>query len=333
MHALLLAASLLTPADAAASVDGDRVFATVEALASFPSRNIAHPAHADAAAYLRDELASIEGLVVTEEPFSALGQDDLVNFVADLPAANGDPRGRLVFGAHWDSTASLEGDWDPAVTPAPGADDDASGVAVVLETARVAAAWAPGFAWDLRFILFDAEEEGLVGSFHHVDELDDPVDAVVILDPVGHDPAGERRLWFAYHSNWPEVGDAWVETGAEVGSFLDLAGVDEALIGGAERSDHFPFWEAGIPAIHVGTFPLPATYHTSGDLPAVIDPAFLAEAAAVAAAHAVRIGEPLALEDDAAGDACAGCGHAGRSAAALPLLLLAVAAHRRRSSR
>ena len=313
MLPVLLAASLLTPSEAAVQVEPTRVSDVVSHLsggsdidgAAIESRHILHPDHDRAGDWLQGRFEAIDGLEVQAEPFSALGEDDLRNIIADLPSAAAEPAGRIVFAAHWDSTASAEDDWEAATTPAPGADDDASGIAVLLEAATLLAAYEPGFAYDLRFIAFDAEEVGLVGSFHHVDALDEPVDVAIVFDPVGYNPGGSGLLWFAYHADWPEAGDEFLASADAIGTWLDVSGVNQASIGGDDRSDHFPFWDAGIPAIHIGSFPQPPAYHTSGDTLEVVDSAFLAEVAAIAAAHAVRLAEPLEPIEE--GDGCTGC--------------------------
>jgi len=337
---LLAAATILTPADAAASVDGERVLDVVAHLsgaepidgAAVWSRHLLHPDHARAGAWLQARFEAIDGLEVRTETFTAVGTE-ATNIVADLPSAAEPSAGRIVLGAHWDSTASSEDDWDPLVTSAPGADDDASGIAVLLEVATLLAAYEPGFASDLRFLAFDAEEEGLLGSFHHVAGSTNPVDVAVIFDPVGYNPGGGGLLWFAYHEDWPEAGDDLVASAEEIDTWLDVSGVDQALIGGDARSDHFPFWQAGIAAIHIGSFPQPPAYHTSGDSLDVVDPAFLAEVAAVATAHAVRLAGPLEPSPDE-GDGCTGCSAgAGRSSGIWIAVALAGAALRRRTCR
>jgi len=336
----VLLAALLTPLDAAHAVDRDRPFETVEHLAGerpingapLRSRHIEHPDHAVAGAWVVEQFEAVDGLDVQTEGFSALGQDDLFNVIADLRSPLDAPEGRLVLGAHWDSTASFEDDWDPLTTEAPGADDDASGVAVLLEVARVLATHEGGFAWDVRFIAFDAEEEGLIGSYHHVEQLDVPVTTAVILDPVGYNPGDSGLLWFAFHASWPEAGDAFTSTAADLGTWLDVSGVDQDLIGGDARSDHYPFWLEDIPAIHVGTFPQPPAYHTSDDRPDVVDPQFLAEVTALVAAHAVSLAGPLEPEEPDGG-ACDGCSAslAGGAPGATFLLLLAARARRQRT--
>lgn len=335
----VLLVALLTPAQAADQVDVDEVFETVESLAGdrpvrgapLRSRHIEHPDHAVAGDWLVEQFEAIDGIEVRTEPFEALGQDDLFNIVADLPSPLAEPQGRLVLGAHWDSTASNEEDFDPLVTDAPGADDDASGVALLLGVARVLGAWEPGFAWDVRFVAFDAEEEGLLGSFHHVEELDVAVTTAVILDPVGYDPGSAGLLWAVYEPTWPEAGDSLLASAEGIGTWLDVHSVNEQSIGGDARSDHYPFWLEGIPAIHVGSFPMPPSYHTSDDRPDVVDPQFLREVTALVAAHAVGLAGPLEpIEEGAACEGCAASLSAGTAATAL-LLPLAAMWWRRRS--
>ncbi len=148
---------------------------------------------------------------------------------------------RIVVGGHYDS-----------VPAGPGANDNGSGTAVVIEVARTLAANGGG---DVCFALFGAEEIGLVGSQAYVaalspEDLSD-LQAMLNLDMLG-------------------VGAGWPLSGST--ALVDLAGeVAEALaipyrIAGAEPggSDHLPFIEAGVPALIVNCFCDP-NYHTDGD--------------------------------------------------------------------
>ena len=83
------------------------------------------------------------------------------NVVAFRPAdlkRKVDPTPLVIVGAHYD-----------AVTAGAGADDNASGVAVMLEVAERMAKYK--IEYDLVFVAFGAEEAGLRGSFHFVDEM------------------------------------------------------------------------------------------------------------------------------------------------------------------
>jgi hypothetical protein len=86
----------------------------------------------------------------------------LVNVVATLPGLQPESKNRVyVLSAHYDSRAS---DVMDATSPAPGANDDASGVAAMIEVARVMA--KRQFDATVVFIAFAGEEQGLLGSTH-----------------------------------------------------------------------------------------------------------------------------------------------------------------------
>jgi hypothetical protein len=290
--------------------DEERLLQTVARLSgaqaidgvNLASRHVAHPDHGRARDWLEDQLVGIPGLQVHTEPFSVDGIP-ATNIIAHL-AGRGEAPGLVIVGAHYDSTASGDPPYDPAVDPAPGADDDASGVAAVLEIARLLAAWEGGFEHDLRFVLFDAEELGLLGSRQHVQGLDREVTLMASLDPIGFNAGGADRMWFAYDARWTADAEALEARALELDVPLLVAGVDAALIGGDERSDHFPFWEAGHPALHVGTFPQPPAYHTADDTLDVVDPRFLRDVTGLLAAHFAAVAGPLPVQGS--GCSCGG---------------------------
>ena len=128
------------------------------------SRHILEAGNARAVDQLVTDLEAVgQGrLVVRRHPFTHAGLS-LQNVEAELAGAS--PELVLVT-AHLDSTAGFDAHYDPRTDPAPGADDDASGVAGVLAAAErlavLAAAGPP--ARTVRFVLFNAEEQGLIGS-------------------------------------------------------------------------------------------------------------------------------------------------------------------------
>ncbi len=264
------------------------------------SRDLHHPDLARARDVLHERLSALPGMVVREEPFTVDGVPGalpgVANLVADLPGK--DPSApMLVIGAHYDSIASFDDGWtDPATMAAPGADDDASGVAVVLAIAGALAGYEPGFERPVRFVLFSAEEYGLLGSFAHVDALAEPVDAMIQMDPVGYDPGDRAWLWVTHDEPSVALGDAFEATAIASGAVLTVNPVDAADIGGDERSDHYPFWAAGIPALHLASFPQPPTYHTMGDTMANVDVTFTREVAVAVGAFAAERAGPLEPE-------------------------------------
>lgn len=138
----------------------------------------------------------------------------------------------IIVGAHYDHLGQA-----PDGTAWVGANDDASGVAVLLEIARD---WYEQGYVPRRTVLFaawDAEEQGLVGSRHYVEHPQYPLENTVAelqLDMVG---AGGDTLW--------------VDGSGELGT--TIRAIAESLQVKAEatdygRSDHAPFLGAGVPA-------------------------------------------------------------------------------------
>lgn len=205
------------------------------------------------------------------------------NVIARSPGLNSDP---TLIGAHYDS-----------VPGTPGADDNASAVAVMLEAARVIAGL--DLPSPVCFAAFNREEDGLLGSIDFVKNyvpgsgLD--IRAAHILEMVGycrHDE-GSQKVPAGLPIKVPTVGDFLGLLGnKESNDLIDRAlkqavtylhgfpvmglktylGVEKYLsvLG---RSDHYPFWEAGIPAVmwtDTADFRNP-NYHRKTDTPDTLD--------------------------------------------------------------
>jgi aminopeptidase YwaD len=184
------------------------------------------------------------------------------NVIAELPGSRSGGAA-VIFTAHLDS-----------VPAGPGANDDGSGSAVVLELARELAQ-RPQIdrPLTLRFALFGAEELGLDGSRYYVQNLSDAerhaIAADINLDMVG-------------------VGDSWRFGGSDDLVQLALGGANDlgqrALplrgpLSGA--SDHASFLDAGVPAVFLYRVEDP-NYHTAGDVPTLVDPDALTQAGTIA---------------------------------------------------
>ena len=152
----------------------------------------------------------------------------------------------VVVGAHYDHIGRLgQYSRDPS-TPGirPGADDNASGTGALLELARrVAARPAP---MTVLFVAFDAEELGLFGSRHFLEEPPVPLTRIIAMlnfDMVGRMRAGRLSARNVGSASW------WREA-------LERANTDGLRIDlehGGGASDHVSFREAGIPAVHFYT--------------------------------------------------------------------------------
>jgi leucyl aminopeptidase len=170
------------------------------------SRHIHHADNRRTVDFLARDLATIGrgALSVNLHPFTHEGRT-LYNVSADLA---GDPGREWIFiSAHLDSTATSSSPFAPRTDPAPGADDDASGVAAVLAIAEIFTALAASRKpkRSFRFVLFNAEEHGLVGSEAYAADaaaLSTPIVAVFQMDMIGYNVLPPRS--FEMHVGfWP----------------------------------------------------------------------------------------------------------------------------------
>ncbi len=161
-----------------------------------------------------------------------------------------------VVGAHYDSVAA-----------GPGANDNASGTAVLLETARVLA--ADGDREGVCLVAFAAEEEGLLGSRHFVDSLN-PEEHQALRGMVNLDMVGVGDEWQLIGSS--QLVDAVDRDAGSVG--LDPA---PAEMPPGETADQNSFIAAGIPAILIYRSNDPR-YHSADDQAQFVEPQSLKEA-------------------------------------------------------
>jgi hypothetical protein len=212
--------------------------------------------------------------IATEPAASRL--DDL-GFAVDRLGAAGDPATTeagsgdevVVVGAHLDSTAAFSEGYDPANDPAPGADDNASGTVAVLAIARAAVQLSEQRQprRSIRFLLFNAEEHGMVGSRAYARsqaQLGAAIIAAYTMDMVGYNRVGPRT--WEIHAGWlagPAVESAsidLVERLARAAALVSPTLPEPQLCrtAGPEdrdpaegRSDHSSFQLAGFPALCV----------------------------------------------------------------------------------
>ncbi|MGW8377981.1 M20/M25/M40 family metallo-hydrolase [Streptomyces sp. ODS28] len=163
------------------------------------------------------------------------------NVLADTPT--GRPDRTVVLGAHLDS-----------VPEGPGADDNASSAAMVLETAlRLAHHW-PEVRHRVRFAFWGAEERGLVGSQHYVDRLDAAGRRDQALDLNFETIGAPNYARLVYDGDDSEgtgagqgpPGSAAIER--EFTGYFAARGLPTAALDFDGRSDFGPFIAAGIPA-------------------------------------------------------------------------------------
>ncbi len=167
--------------DASAAVDVGRIYAHEKALFGFDSKHITQPGNASAVDYLLGAYQSF-GLEAHLQPFKTVaGRElDVANVVAVIPGT-ANPELVYVVGAHFDSRA--EG---------PGADDNTSGTAMILEAARVLST-RPQPA-TVMFVSFTGEESGLRGAREFARRMKDSIRVVGALNNDMMGWANDQRM-------------------------------------------------------------------------------------------------------------------------------------------
>jgi carboxypeptidase Q len=190
------------------------------------------------------------------------------NVIADLPGTN--PNEIVLIGAHFDS-------WDPAQ----GANDDGSGVAAILEAARVLKALGLKPRRTIRFAFFSGEEQATLGSRAYVQAHQGELDhlrAVLIMDEGAQAPRGFQIQGRTDLKNTTE----------KLLSPLSSLSANGVSLEASFDQDHAPFLAAGIPAATLWVDPgeYDVHHHSITDTFDKVDPRILALDTAVMAAAA-----------------------------------------------
>lgn len=179
----------------------------------------------------------------------------------------------ILVSAHYDHLGTRDG------VVFNGADDNASGVAGLLQIARQFVAERP--AHSVIFIAFDAEEAGLRGARSFIDSPRVPLDSIALivnLDMIGRNDANE--LYVAGTAHYPAF-EPVVDAVAANSPVRLRKGHDRPGGGPADdwtrASDHGPFHDAGVPFLYFGVEDHP-DYHRATDDVERLQPAFHARA-------------------------------------------------------
>ncbi len=223
------------------------------------------PAHVACRDYLRERLHESIG-DASLQPFELPMEGRVIpmwNVLASYHSAN--PR-QVLLCAHWDTRPTADEEEDPAnvARPIQGANDGASGVAVLLEIAGLLRAYPPPVG--VRFVLFDGEDYGpgsdrmyLGAKFYARNKPAPDPEWGVLLDMVGDRDLG---IWRERNSEQgaPQVND-------RIWSAARAAGHGDVFHDSVRWSitdDHIPLLAAGVPVVDVIDFDYPY-WHTLED--------------------------------------------------------------------
>ncbi|MFE1573246.1 M20/M25/M40 family metallo-hydrolase [Comamonas odontotermitis] len=309
----------------------ERLQAHVRALSeNFPGRSFDQPAQLDLASnYIHAQLQAL-GAAPSRQPVRVDGQAHYHNIVVRLGPKKGEAGGDaplLVIGAHYDAvrTNGVAADSAPdAHSHTPGADDNASGVAGLLELARMLVAHPPRQPVEL--VAYTLEEPPQfrtpqMGSYQHAAALANarqPLRMMLSLEMIGYfddRPASQHYPVPGMTAIYPSAGNflaligqlshfaATRETYAQMlgGAQIDAAGTAPlpvralsapASLRGIDYSDHQNYWRFGYPALMVTdtSFMRNPHYHRSTDTWDKLDYRRMAQA--VNAVLAVALADP-----------------------------------------
>ncbi|MGQ9729666.1 MAG: M28 family peptidase [Candidatus Zipacnadales bacterium] len=271
--------------------DASRAFQYLQEQVALGPRAPGTKGHTKCQEYLFAKLKATAHKVIKQEfrlRTSFGGPYDFANLLGLYGPETGGPT--LMLCAHWDTRPVADEDPDPAhrQTPLLGANDGASGVAVLLELTNAFADTPPPIPLIIAF--WDAEDSGkssapppyhgfLLGSDYFVKHMPDEArpDEVILLDMVGGDSKHNPRVGTRMNIAGNDEFDLPIETH----SIQAAPALVDEVYSAAERlghkafqrrrgytviDDHLPFIRAGIPAIDLVEFDYPE-WHTIDDIP------------------------------------------------------------------
>ena len=221
------------------------------------SRNKYQPGNDKAADYIKQKLNSY-GLVTYDQVYSSTGRN-----VYGVQLGSQYPNKQYIICAHYDDTAN------PDPTIAPGADDNASGTAAVIEAARILSQYDSKYT--IIYGLWDEEEQGLVGSAYYAQQAanaNDSIMGVLNMDMIAYDSDndGVGEIHIRSIANSISLKDDMVQ----VNNTYSLGVTPSIINPGTGASDQASFWNHNYGALllieeyYGGDFN--AYYHSVNDL-------------------------------------------------------------------
>ena len=237
--------------------DGVRAYADVQTQVAFGPRIPESEGHAKIVEWIQGELIKAGWQVEIQES-AVMGHP-----IKNILAKRNDASPQIILGAHYDTRIYADNDPYPenSLKPVPGANDGASGVAVLLELART----LPKDTVDVWLVFFDAEDNGrfegwdwTLGSPEFVRNNSIQPRAVVVVDMIGD---ADLNVYKEHNSDPDLTAEIW-DTARSLGYGSRF--IPEYKY--SMQDDHRPFLQAGIPAVLIIDFDYPY-WHTIEDTP------------------------------------------------------------------
>jgi len=241
--------------------DGEKALSGVEYQLNLGSRITGSSAHAEVINWIVEELNTNNW----EAEINSSENNGIL--IKNIVGKKGNGKPWIIIGAHYDSRMYADQDKEPSNRnlPVPGANDGASGVAILLELSRLIdnnflqKSWAK----EIWLVFFDAEDNGnipgwdwIMGSDSFAENLQETPNLVVVLDMVGD---ADLNIFMESNSNRMYTEEIW-RAAADLG--YDNYFIPEIKYNIID--DHIPFIRKGIPAIDIIDFDYPY-WHTTED--------------------------------------------------------------------
>ncbi len=280
------------PLDFAQEVEQSRLEQTISDLEGIGTRYTFSSGDEQARDYLVTRIEAL-GLLAELDPFT-VGDESADNIIVRHTGSE-EPDVVFIFSAHYDSTSNEPSSY------APGADDNASAVAAVLEALRLLT--PHNFRYSLWFVFTAAEEQGSLGSEHMVEWLAaEPIEVrgVIAPDMIGYWPLGDDDLVDILGD---EDSEHLVERVANIADLLGVAHKTWIFHNYCYGDDHSNFQEASFPAISamdcVEAHNLPESgestphYHRSSDRLETLHMPFTTRVTGLLTASLADLGQPI----------------------------------------
>ena len=265
--------------DFTAGVSPDSLGSYIGWLEGMGTRFALAPNHRDVAVQIRNRLRSMGYLDASLDSFFLTRVFQEITYTTwqynVIATVEGwEPDSISIVGAHYDDYVSGA---DP-FTEAPGANDNASGVAAVMEIARLVKKNRFLPEHTIRFVLFAAEELGLHGSADYATKVamaGEKVKMMINHDMIAYLPDPGANPWYVNIIHYDN--SIWLRERA-----AKLCAANTSLVAFSDntsykRSDSYPFFVAHYKALFYNQSHIESTYHTTGDILSVCNLEYCAE--------------------------------------------------------
>ena len=184
-----------------------------------------------------------------------------------MPASDPLDDSIVIVGAHLDAISYNHQDYS-LLQAAPGADDNASGVAVMIELARICHDNNLQFHRDIHFMAYDGEELGLFGSYYDAETRAAAGEKIAVMlnnDMVSFQPDDNWRLTLHWYDNALDVVSRASDICAQY-TDIDPFIPSSSQNGNAAASDSYAYFQSGFRAVFAIEYTFSTSYHTDHDV-------------------------------------------------------------------